>query len=93
MKKSILALTTLLLAACASNSTDYEDLLDNWVGSSQQVLITSWGDPAEVSYPVPGQELWTYFQTSPSGAEFCRTSFTISNGMVTDYTFEGDNCE
>ena len=92
MKKTVLAFIVIVLSACVS-SADYSSLLDNWVGSSQEVLITSWGDPAEVSYPIPGQELWTYFQTSPSGAEFCRTSFTIVNGTVTDYTFEGDNCE
>ena len=92
MRQTILAFTALILSACAT-SHDYEGMLDNWVGSSQTVLLNSWGNPASVTTMFPGEELWTYYQTSPTGAIFCRTTFTITNGVINDFAFEGDNCE
>ena len=91
MKKYALLTTALMLSACVS-SPDYAETLNTWVGSSSEALQTSWGNPADVSYPAPNEQLWTYFQTSPSGAEFCRTTFTITNGIVNDFDFEGYNC-
>lgn len=91
MKKYALLATALILPACVS-SPDYEETLQTWVGASQITLIDTWGNPAAVNYIAPHQELWTYFQDSPSGAEFCRTTFTITNGIVNDFSFEGYKC-
>lgn len=91
MKKSAIILTGLFLTACVS-SPDYDETLQTWVGANQTTLIDTWGNPASVNYITPNQELWTYFQDSPSGEEFCRTTFTITDGVVNDFTFEGDNC-
>ena len=91
MKKYALLTTAFILSACVS-SPDYGETLQAWVGSSSEALQTSWGNPATVNYIAPHQELWTYFQNSPSGAEFCRTTFTITNGIINDFAFEGYNC-
>ena len=91
MNKSILTLTVLLISACVS-SPDYGQALNNWVGANQTTLQNTWGSPATVNYINPNQVLWTYFQDSPSGEEFCRTTFTITDNMITDFSFEGDNC-
>lgn len=91
MKKSIFTLSALLISACVS-SPDYAQSLDVWVGANQEALISTWGNPASVEYPVPNQELWTYYQTSPNGQMFCRTTFTLTDGVVNDFAFEGDNC-
>ncbi len=92
MYKSVLAFMALLLSSCVS-SPDYEEQLQVWIGANQQSLTNAWGDPATVNYITPNQQLLTYFQMSPDGAEFCRTTFTITDGNVTDFAFEGDDCE
>lgn len=81
----------LLLSGCVS-SPDYDEALNNWVGASQENLINSWGEPAAINYITPNQQLFSYFQISPSGQEFCRTTFTLTDGVVNDFEFEGDNC-
>jgi len=90
MKKALLTYI-LLLSACVT-SQDYGTQLQNWVGANRTTLIDAWGSPAAVNYLTPNQQLLTYFQMSPDGAEFCRTTFTLTDGNVTDFTFEGDNC-
>ena len=91
MKKTAFILLTILLTGCVS-SPDYGQALNTWVGASQLSLQDTWGSPATVNYLTPNQVLWTYFQDSPSGEEFCRTTFTITDNTITDFTFEGDNC-
>lgn len=92
MNKSIFAFTALILSSCAS-SPDYDESLQIWIGANQQSLTNAWGDPATINYLTDNQQLLTYFQTSPDGQEFCRTTFTITDGSVTDFEYEGDNCQ
>lgn len=92
MKKSIMSFLVLVLPACVS-SPDYGETLQNWVGVSQTALIETWGDPATINYVTPSQQLFSYFQMSPTGQEFCRTTFTITDGVVNNFEFEGDNCQ
>lgn len=91
MKKTAFLGLGILLTACVS-SPDYGQSLNTWVGASQLSLQDTWGSPATVNYITPNQALWTYFQDSPSGEEFCRTTFTITDNTITDFAFEGDNC-
>ena len=91
MKKNIFMITLITLSACVS-SPDYGDALNNLVGSNQTTLENVWVSPSNVNYLTPDQVLWTYFQDSPSGEEFCRTTFTITDNVITDFSFEGDNC-
>ena len=91
MKKYILFSTAVLLSACVS-SPDYNEALNSWIGTSEESLEVSWGSPASVTYLAPNQELLTYVQLSPVGEEFCRTTFTITNGIVNDFAFEGSPC-
>ncbi|MBR1605497.1 MAG: hypothetical protein IJ660_05280 [Alphaproteobacteria bacterium] len=92
MKKSVLGFIALLLSSCAS-SPDYSESLQVWIGANQQSLTNAWGNPATINYLTANQQLLTYFQISPNGEEFCRTTFTVTDGSVTDFEFEGDNCQ
>lgn len=87
----MILLVVLLLTGCVS-SPDYGQSLQMWMGASQESLINIWGDPASVSFITPNQQLLTYFQTDENGNEFCRTTFTVTDGDVTDFAFTGDNC-
>jgi hypothetical protein len=42
----------------------------------------------EVSY----QAINSGYETSTGYPYYCRTSFTVTDGFVTDYTFSGDDC-
>jgi len=84
-------LLVLFLTGCVS-SPDYNTSLQQWVGASQESLMNIWGDPASINFVTPNQQLLTYFQTGTDGELFCRTTFTITDGDVTNFAFEGDNC-
>ena len=91
MKNNFLVFMCLLATACVS-SPDYGESLQVWIGANQQSLTNAWGNPATINYITPNQQLLTYFQTSPDGEEFCSTTFTVTDGNITDFSFEGDNC-
>jgi len=84
-------LLILFLTGCVI-SPDYDESLQQWIGASQESLINIWGNPASIDFITPNQQLMVYFQTGPNGETFCRTTFTVTDGDVTDFGFEGDNC-
>lgn len=45
---------------------------------------------SEISYDAMTQQ--NFGLPTPPPLYYCKTSFTISNGIVTDYTFNGDDC-
>ncbi len=87
----MIVLLVLMLTGCVS-SPDYSQSLQPWVGASQESLVNIWGDPASINFVTPNQQVLTYFQMNNNGEEFCRTTFTVTDGDVTDFAFEGDNC-
>lgn len=46
----------------------------------------------EVYYPAITTPNYDYPTNAESQMYYCRTSFTITNGVVTDYSFNGDDC-
>ena len=45
---------------------------------------------SEISYDAMTQQ--TFGLPTPPPLYYCKTSFTVSNGIVTGYTFNGDDC-
>lgn len=46
----------------------------------------------EVYYPAIDNDGFGYPSDGNYKTYYCRTSFTITNGFVSDYTFNGDDC-
>ena len=58
MNHYILVVTTVLLAACATNA-GFEKILDSWVGAQEIDLVRSWGPPVR-SYEAGGRKFIAY---------------------------------
>ena len=46
----------------------------------------------EVYYPALETPNYNFSSNGPDGLYYCKTSFTIENNQVVDYTFNGDDC-
>jgi hypothetical protein len=58
MCRYLLAVTTVLLAACATTE-GFEKILDSWVGAQEIDLVRSWGPPVR-SYEAGGRKFIAY---------------------------------
>ena len=92
-------LCLMLLSACTTDQASYRQQLQNWVGMSQEALYYSWGEPDSVIYPAPADEVVysaisndSYGLPPQNDTYYCKTSFTIQNSEVIDYSFNGDDC-
>lgn len=113
-----------LLVGCTSSQTSYNQQLQSWMGISEEILVSEWGNPNNVTYITPNRKLLTYvkiedgpidnnmqpyagtevyypaietptygFPTNGDYTEYyCKTSFTIEDSQIVDYTFNGDDC-
>jgi hypothetical protein len=91
-----------LLSACASYRND---IMEPWIGASQEELVMRWGYPQSAndlikindttsvftyrSYRSLGHGPWRNFGGGPS---LCAVSFTLKNSVVANYRYEGENC-
>ncbi len=55
---------------------------------TQQQTIT---EPNQTMEGAPSYATNTFFDTQET--YYCTTTFTIDNGIIVDYSFQGDNCE
>ena len=47
----------------------------------------------EVAYQaIDGENYGSYLSNNDSNDYYCQTTFTITNNVITDYTFNGDDC-
>ena len=126
MKKITILLMALsfFLNACSLPTTKgYENILDTWLGGTEDNLISKWGVPSHVyesgtkkyltyyksrSFYTPGVAPYyqtTYYQwtgtayTSEYGGSagykvnyYCETTFTVVNGVITDWRWQGNSC-
>lgn len=120
----LIILCVMFLTGCTSSQTTYNNQLQSWMGVSEEILVSEWGTPNNVTYITPNRKLITYVKvddgaidgnTQPyAGTEvyypaietpnygfpangdyteyYCKTSFTIENSQIVDYTFNGDDC-
>lgn len=123
MPKIVIMSLLAVLAACSTDSANYNRQLQGWIGASQGMLMAEWGTPDNIFYLTPNKYVVTYLKvdngpiggkTDPYTGEvyypaldtpnydfpsnganslyYCKTSFTIENNQVIDYTFNGDDC-
>lgn len=94
------ALAALLLAGC-STVTNYQNLLQSWVGSPEQRLVANWGAPSSVvnegqvrllTYVRAGDTYVTGYAGGWAVPLFCTTTFTLNNGVVVGAQFRGNEC-
>ncbi|WP_434278992.1 hypothetical protein [Acinetobacter sp. CE-15] len=86
MKKIILIiLISQVLIACASVATQrYEtlnDLMQSWVGSSEEKLINKWGVP-DKSYTLTNGNKIISYETFVHPGRYCEEKFMLEKGII-----------
>ena len=92
MKKLILLLL-FLIAACATSSK-YETKLNSWLNRPRKELILDWGIPTK-TYKVDSHTELLEYKTSHKvnkNTFTCKTTFTLIDGKVSDWKWQGNNC-
>ena len=96
MKKILILSLIAFFTGCVSvSSKGYEQLLDTWIGSGEDQLISQWGVPTS-SYETNDHKYlkfhkgygWTQY-----GEVYCDVTMTLTNGIITTWAFKGNACE
>lgn len=96
MKKIFTILMLVFIASCATEAK-YQAILNTWNGSSESHLIDKWGIP-DGSYETDGKKYLVYKDNNVASfngtaiSYQCKTIFTIEKGIITHWTYEGNNC-
>ena len=106
MKRLALVLVCFLLIGCASfgdfleevaksDEEKFEEVLNSWVGASEDVLLLQRGLP-ESTYEVSGLKVYEYYRESGApGAwnRWCKVGYIIdSEGIIGTWRYEGNGC-
>lgn len=59
----VVLICLMLLSACTTDQASYQQILQNWVGMSQEALYYSWGEPNSIIYPSTDTAVVTYTKT------------------------------
>ncbi|MFW1946744.1 hypothetical protein ACG907_02380 [Acinetobacter bereziniae] len=86
MKKILLIIIiSQSLLACASLSTQryetHNDLMQSWVGSSEEKLIKKWGLP-DKSYTLTNGGKIISYETFVHPGRYCEEKFMLENGII-----------
>ena len=106
MRKFLLATICCGMTACVTTS-NYQETLNSWKGSSEVSLIKSWGPPTEIFnsnnhkflvYQVSQTTAFEPMKNYSSGSHdyskelFCTTVFDLFDGHVVEWATKGNNC-
>lgn len=98
-RKILIIVVLALLAGCATTG-NYEKILQSWIGSSEDNLVASWGAPVNTYTTDSGNKLLTFggnrgaiFYNNMVTPVNCTTTFTIANGIVTNWRWKGNGCK
>lgn len=88
----------LVLSSCASRGT-YHAVLDSWIGSTENELVKSWGQPLK-SYSQENSKYLVYDKSGPGSGGYheaiidtgCTTTFEVVDKTIISFDFEGVNC-
>lgn len=87
-----------LMCTCLPALADYkEDIMEPWIGATQEELTVKWGYPQTANDVVKIDDettIFTYrsFQRGFGGRMHCMVSFTIKKKIVSGYKYEGGHC-
>jgi len=76
----------------------YKEILNTWLGSLEDNLITKWGIP-DSTYQTQNKKYLKYKEENNfiiqgnSYHFYCNTIFVIEYGMIVDWSFEGNKCK
>jgi len=95
------SIALMMLFGCASypSVARYESILNTWVGHSETELIGSWGQPNGIYQSGIYQYLTysggrnLYYMNGYVLPVGCTTTFTVSNGVILTWGFEGNACK
>lgn len=96
MKKIFLLMFVLLISSCATE-TKYRKTLHSWEGTPEKEFVSAWGIP-DGSYENDGKKYLVYKDSNVASFNGiaidyqCKTVFTIEKGVMTDWSYEGNNC-
>lgn len=62
--KKIVFIICFLVIACYHNNINYNDILQPWIGQSEERLLQAWGTPQNVLYVTDNEKVFTYTQFS-----------------------------
>ena len=64
MKKIFfLMIISSLMMSCYSSISDYETLLQSWLGKSEAELVETWGAPVNMETIGPGRQIFVYIKS------------------------------
>ena len=90
MKKLLIPVLAILISACVNTS----EVLNTWIGKSEDLLVSSWGIPTSTYKLNNGSKLIEYKRlTGITGQNHCTRTFTVNaNGIVTNWRQTGLGC-
>lgn len=107
MIASVLAALSIILITSCTSTQKYEEILQTWIGHTDEELIEKWGVP-DVVYPTSYGKLLMYRKDKGSSGYgqnlgnmtyvssthyYCKTTFTLNNeNKITKWSWEGNNC-
>lgn len=93
MKKFLFVLSILSLCSCATTSK-YKEILNSYVGKPKSTLVAKWGVPDSIYRVDKNTEMLKYVDETliVNGKMYCYTNFTITDGIVSDWSFNGNTC-
>tara|TARA_R110002110_G_scaffold415718_1_gene654160 strand:+ start:1443 stop:1811 length:369 start_codon:yes stop_codon:yes gene_type:complete len=69
----------------------YNTTLNTWLNAEEDELLQQWGQPDDVYYISKKKKLLTFKKPEPDDA-LCKTTFTIEDGRVIYWRYEGIGC-
>ena len=90
MKKLLVPLLVIIISGCVNTS----EVLNSWIGASEDQLVSTWGVPTSTYKLNNGFKLIEYKRlTGIYGQNHCTRTFTINtSGIVTNWKQTGLGC-
>ena len=94
MKKVLIAISLLILSACATEG-EYRRYVNSYIGMSEDDFIARMGVP-DKRHTSKDKKFFEYrssqYNKSAKIRLKCNTTYILSNGVVEDVTFRGNYC-
>ena len=103
MNKLLILLLSVFLINC-STQKGYVEILDTWIGATEEELVQKWGVPSGQYNKSDGGKLLSFSSNRtivlPGSSStygtislYCETTFDISSsGIILGYSFKGNDC-
>ena len=97
----LFACCTLAFTSCAER-TPFQELMGSWVGSSEALLIRSWGQPAEIIseghtrylvYQHSGPAKMEQHSQQVKAGPDCTITFESLDEVIVSSKYEGEQCD